>query len=98
MADMDNEAEGLNLLHFPRSIVADTEQTMTRAITSDDDKMRAALAAVLRQQTVTEEYTRVLAHFRKVAYDALIDEGFTSDQALRLCIYSTPFDLPSARC
>lgn len=51
----------------------------------DPDKLAADLERMKRNLPGTEEYLRLLARLHKAKYDALIEAGFTPDQALELC-------------
>ena len=55
------------------------------------NNMSEGLRKLRASSELTEMATKHMAHMYKIAYQALIDEGFSKDQALTIVVTKGPF-------
>lgn len=52
---------------------------------SKQDLLRSELGEMIKNLSIYIQYNEIQAKIMKSKYDSLIKEGFTEDQALKLC-------------
>lgn len=58
---------------------------ITEIPNKERDEMQAAVENLKRNLPIFLEHVWLIAQIRKASYDALIEQGFTPEQALVLC-------------
>ena len=51
----------------------------------DPKALREALSDLIEQGEILEEHLREIAKLTRARYEALVESGFTAEQALELC-------------
>lgn len=63
----------------------DKDKPAILVLATKTDELVAAVAGLIRNEKSMVDYHRYNARMLHTKYEALIDEGFTADQALELC-------------